>query len=53
MGPPGGGRAKITMRIQRHFNLITYTELGVDSIQIMFNAILKHFLGSFEANVQN
>lgn len=32
MGPPGGGRAKITMRLQRHFNLITYTDLGVDSI---------------------
>jgi dynein heavy chain len=36
MGPPGGGKSVITMRIQRHFNLITYTELGQDSIQIMF-----------------
>jgi len=53
MGPPGGGREKITMRIQRHFNLITYTELGADSISTMFQTILKHFLHTFEANVQN
>jgi dynein heavy chain len=27
MGPPGGGRAAITARLQRHFNIITYTDL--------------------------
>jgi dynein heavy chain len=27
LGPPGGGRAVITLRMQRHFNILTFTEL--------------------------
>lgn len=27
MGPPGGGRAVITARLKRHYNIIAYTEL--------------------------
>jgi dynein heavy chain len=32
MGPPGGGRSALTKRLERHFNIITYTNLGKDSI---------------------
>jgi dynein heavy chain len=27
MGPPGGGRSEITQRLQRHCNIMTYTDL--------------------------
>lgn len=27
MGPPGGGWSEITQRLQRHFNIATYTDL--------------------------
>lgn len=52
MGPPGGGRSKITMRLQRHYNMLTYTNIGKESIDIMFKTIMRHFLGSFDANIQ-
>jgi len=52
MGPPGGGRSKITMRLQRHYNVLTYTNLGRDSIDIMFKTVLRHFLCMFDVNVQ-
>lgn len=52
MGPPGGGRSKITMRLQRHYNMITYTNIGRESIEIMFKTIMRHFLGMFDPSVQ-
>jgi dynein heavy chain len=52
MGIPGGGRSVISMRTQRHFNLITYTDLGTDSIDIMFKTIMRHFLRRFDDNVK-
>jgi len=51
MGPPGGGRATITQRLQRHFNIITYTNLGRDSIEMIFSKIVNKFLGSFQEEV--
>lgn len=36
MGPPGGGRSPITKRLERHFNIITYTNLGKESIKMIF-----------------
>ena len=53
MGPPGGGRSAITNRLQRHFNYLVYTNLGKESISMIFSKILKAFLGSFAAEVQN
>lgn len=44
MGPPGGGRSPLTKRIERHFNIITYTNLGKDSITMIFQKILNAFL---------
>lgn len=47
MGPPGGGRSPLTKRIERHFNIITYTNLGKESITMIFTKIVKAFLGGF------
>ena len=53
MGPPGGGRSFITARLLRHYNIITYTNLGAESIEMIFNTILTKFLGGFEVEVSN
>ena len=47
MGPPGGGRSQITRRFERHFNIITYTNLQQESIKIIFNTIVAAYLGDF------
>ena len=51
MGPPGGGRSPITKRFERHFNIITYTNLGKDSIRMIFSQIVKAFLSSFSEDI--
>lgn len=52
MGPPGGGRSPVTGRLQRHYNYLTYTDLGADSIAMIFNKILGRFFGSFDDEVK-
>lgn len=47
MGPPGGGRSPLTKRLERHFNIITYTNLGKESITMIFQKILYAFLAGF------
>jgi len=32
--------------------MLTYTNIGKESIDIMFKTIMRHFLGSFDANIQ-
>ena len=51
MGPPGGGRSPITKRLERHFNIITYTNLGKESIRMIFSQIVKAFLASFSPEI--
>lgn len=53
MGPPGGGRSVITPRIQRHFNVMTYTDLEFESIDIIFNKIMGAFLHNFAKEIKD
>jgi dynein heavy chain len=46
-GPPGGGRQDIPERLQRHFNILTYTDLKNDSIERIFSTILTAFFQTF------
>ena len=44
MGPPGGGRAFITPRFQRHFNVIGFVNLDELQLNTIFRNLLKwHF----------
>lgn len=47
MGPPGGGKSSLTQRLQRHFNIITYTYLDKGSITMIFENIVRAFIGGF------
>ncbi|CAM9110379.1 unnamed protein product, partial [Ectocarpus fasciculatus] len=40
MGPPGGGRTKITQRYVRHFNLINFINFSDESLGRVFGTIL-------------
>jgi dynein heavy chain len=51
MGPPGGGRSALTARFQRHFNFLTYTNLGRDSMSMIFDKIVRAFIGRFSDEV--
>ena len=52
MGPPGGGRAPITPRLQRHYNFLTYTDMDSQSITMIFSKILGRFFQSFDEEVK-
>ena len=49
MGPPGGGRSPVTQRMQRQFNIISYTEMQFDAITTIFKTILDAFLFNFNS----
>jgi len=52
MGPPGGGRANVTQRLQRHFNLIAYTDMSTDAIGVIFNTIVSAYFRSFSNDIK-
>ena len=41
MGPPGGGRTRITQRYVRHFNVINFVNFSDDSLARVFSTILE------------
>ena len=53
MGPPGGGRSEITARLQRHFNIMAYTDLQEESIYTIFFTIIGAFMAGFTQEVKD
>lgn len=53
MGEPGSGRNFLSQRFQRHFNVITYTELEDNSIEMIFTCILNYFLAAYKEEIKN
>lgn len=51
MGPPGGGRAHVTQRLQRHYNIIAYTEMSFDAITTIYATVAKAFFANFAKGV--
>ena len=53
MGPPGGGRTFITNRIIRHFNIIAYTELDKEIINMIFTNLVSNFYKKYAEEIKN
>lgn len=53
MGPPGGGRAVITARLQRHYNIISYTDIQFDAITVIYSTIVNAFFAAFTSDIKN
>jgi dynein heavy chain len=53
MGPPGGGRTRITQRYVRHFNLINFINFSNESLARVFSTILDWRLSQgFQGSVK-
>lgn len=52
MGPPGGGRAVVTQRLQRHFNIIAYTDMSYTAISMIYTTIVNAFFASFTSDIK-
>ncbi|RYG70357.1 hypothetical protein EON64_00405, partial [archaeon] len=50
MGPPGGGRTRITQRYVRHFNMINFVNFSDESLARVFGTILDWRLNQGFAN---
>lgn len=53
MGPPGGGRAVVTQRLQRHFNIIAYTDMSFSAISMIYTTIVNAFFSNFSSEIRN
>jgi len=53
MGPPGGGKAKITPRMQRHLNVVAFAFFDDNTMKSIYGSILKWFFreGEFPSEI--
>jgi dynein heavy chain len=51
--PPGGGRAPITQRFGRHFNVLCLPPAADSSLDLIFSSILSGFLTEFAPEIQS
>ena len=53
MSPPGGGKANITPRMQRHLNVVAFALFDDNTMKSIYGAILKWFFrsGEFSSDV--
>ena len=47
MGPPGGGRQKVTNRFLRYFNFLSFPELEDESMRQIFTIIIRTFAEAY------
>ena len=52
MGPPGGGKTRISQRMVRHFSVIAYCEYTGDSLGVIFNHISEWMLSKFPSKLR-
>jgi dynein heavy chain len=54
MGPPGGGRTRITQRYVRHFNVLNFVQFSNESLNRVFGTVLNWWFlgGGFNEGVQ-
>lgn len=52
MGPPGGGRTRITQRYVRYFNLVHFVPFDKEALGTIFTCLTEWFLAPFEPQVQ-
>jgi len=50
MGPPGGGRTALTNRIMRHFNILGFPEMGLQSLTTIFSTIFSTWINFYWQN---
>ena len=50
--PPGGGRAAVTPRFVRHFNVMCIPPASQSALNVIFNSIMSGFLNNFDPALQ-
>eukprot|EP00945_MAST-04E_sp_MAST-4E-sp1_P004103 g4103.t1 len=52
MGPPGGGKTRITQRYVRHFNMINIVPFNASSLKQIFSSVCDWFLSGFGTSIK-
>ena len=53
MGPPGGGRTRITQRYVRHYNVVGFVPFDRDSMSKVFTAVVSWCLDPYPSSIKS